>query len=84
MLCVTDVYLSAHLFFPCIGQKVNWRLLNSMDHHKADATLTIPGLSSTAIWSFGMQAVCAIGQFLWFLVPLLFGFATSEKSSFDQ
>ena len=53
MLCVTGVYLRARLQFPCFGQKMNQRSLNS--HYRQEAAATYhPWLSSdTAVWSFG-------------------------------
>ena len=44
----------------CIGQRLNLRSLNPRYRHEAAAT-DHPWLSSdTAIWSLGVQAVCAI------------------------
>ena len=68
MLCVTDVYLKIWLHFPCIRQKVNQRFLNSHYCHEAAADHAWLS-SSMAIRSLGMQAVCAIGQFLGFGCP---------------
>ena len=84
MLSVTDVYLRACSHFPCIGQKVNQRSLNSHYIHEASASDHTWLSSDTAIWSLGPQAVSAVGQFPWIRMPLLFGRAIGVKSTFDQ
>ena len=62
MICLTAVYQWAPLHFPCIRQKVN-RRWNSRYRYET-AAIDHSWLSSgTAMWSLGMRAVCAIGQF---------------------
>ena len=58
--------------------------LNS--HYRLEAAATDhPWLSSdTAVWSLGVQAVCAIGQFTGIGVPLLFGRVANIKSNLGQ
>ena len=84
MLCVNHVYLRASLHFPCIGQKVNQRSLNSHYHHKAAAIDNLWLSFCIAIWSSGMQTICVVWQFLGIWMPLLFCHATSVGSTFDQ
>ena len=62
MICLTAVYQWAPLHFPCIRQKVN-RRWNSRYRYETAAVDHSWLSSGTAIWSLGMQAVCAIGQF---------------------
>ena len=62
MICLTAVYHWAPLHFPCIRQKVN-RRWNSRYRYETAAVDHSWLSSGTAIWSLGMQAVCAIGQF---------------------
>ena len=62
MICLTAVYQWAPLHFPCIRQKVN-RRWNSRYRYETAAVDHSWLSSGTAMWSLGMRAVCAIGQF---------------------
>jgi len=64
---------------------VNQKSLNFHYWHEA-AVPTIPGGHPIimAVWFFSMQLACVVRQFLEIQMTLLFGCATSIKSTFDQ
>ena len=83
--CIDNV--RAHLHFPCsmLETKCEPQVIKFSLSPQGGCQCDHPWPSyDTAIWSLSRHMVCTIRQFSGIQTPLLFGHATSAKSTFDQ